>query len=115
MQWIARITDAMKLAAVLFCGGASVGCALLHQPTPRAKPVAGPAFIGEISIVNSDAHFVLIDLGSMMPALAPGTELRVLRDENEIARVKVSAERKRPFVSADIMSGEPAPGDRVFQ
>jgi hypothetical protein len=99
------------------------GCAAfkkLHLPAHRpAQPAATPApvkpqVVGTITLVNEDAHFVLIDVGaSGVPR--SGTALKAMSGGAETGVVTVGEVRRRPFVVADIVRGAPRKGDRVFQ
>ena len=78
----------------------------------RPKEAATARVIGTVSLVNEDDHFVLIDAveypgaGSPLAVLSSGGE--------ETALLKVSAERRPPFLIADIVRGAPAVKDRVL-
>ncbi len=85
-------------------------------PTDLAKPaVTAPVYVGEVTTVNRKANFVLIRLGGTATAPAAGTELTAISASAESVQLKVSAERKRPFVTADILRGTPKPGERVYR
>ena len=77
------------------------------------QPAASERFLGTISMVNEDGHFVLIDFGGFT-APTPGVELQVRRAGNDVATVKAGAEMRRPFAAADIVSGTPQSGDDVW-
>ena len=66
-------------------------------------------------MVDKEKRFVLIDLQSNLYLPEPGVMLRTLRDGTETAKLKVAPERKRPFIAADVITGEPAAGDQVVQ
>jgi hypothetical protein len=85
------------------------------SPKNRAlSPLAeGMIDSGEISFVNNEKRFVLIDLESRMGDPEVGAEFKTRREGKETGLVKISPERKAPFVSADIVGGNPAVGDRV--
>jgi hypothetical protein len=100
---------------MLTCGCASLKRSRKPKP-PRAQPVHAEKtmHLGQIILVNEDARFVLVDAGDLgLPA--ERLELRVLRQGTEIARLRVTQARKRPMFVADILRGEPAKGDDVFQ
>lgn len=98
------------LLIVLFCC-ALAGCALHRHPMPKPGPV-GPHQIGAVSVVNADDGFVLID-GWEMPK--PGITLKALsQDGQETAVLKACPQQRPPFATADITSGTPRTGDRVF-
>lgn len=70
--------------------------------------------IGVVKMVNADDHFVLIDAVSYQ-GLEPGTLLVCITSRQETANLRMSSLRNPPFLIADITSGTPAPGDRVFK
>lgn len=78
-----------------------------------------PVPSGTITFVNLGVGFVLIDVeggdlkeGTALKSFAPGVSFE---NGQESAILKVSAERRRPFVVADIVKGKPSPGDVVYQ
>lgn len=89
------------------------GCAI--HPKKKAQSVAiQPRLIGSVSFVNEALNFVLIDVGSLYSPL-PGTALKSFAGGTESAILAVSPERKRPFITADIVKGTPHSGDLVYQ
>ncbi len=115
---IARLTKALPhpplsalaaavLALLCACGG----------PTPPAEQpsVTAPVYVGEVTVVNRDSNFVLINVSGRSSPLEPGTDLTAIAEDGEATRLKVSAERKRPFVTADVVSGNPKRGQRVYR
>jgi len=58
--------------------------------------------------VNDERGFVILDC--LVPP-GEGKELTVWRDDQRVAWVRVTARRRPPFVAADILAGEPRPGD----
>lgn len=109
-----RLTLAgLALAGALFASGCSI---LPHsrKPAATASAPAGPRKVGTVAFVNNDLHFVLIDVGSLyIPA--SGQALKTFTGATESGIVSVSPERKRPFISADIVKGAPQKEDDVFQ
>jgi hypothetical protein len=104
---------AITVLALPGCG--SLATRKKNKP-PRAQPVhpERPVSLGHIILVNEDAQFVLVDASDRgLPA--ERAEVRVMRKTTEIARLRVTEARKRPLFVADILSGEPAKGDEVFQ
>ena len=69
--------------------------------------------MGTIALVNSDSGFVLIDQGQQA-APTSGALLKTYSGGSESAVLVASDVRKRPFIIADIKSGMPQKGDRVF-
>ena len=70
--------------------------------------------VGTITLVNEDAHFVLIDVG-MAAAPTLGTALKSFSGGSASGVVTVGDVSRRPFVVADIVQGAPLKGDVVFQ
>jgi hypothetical protein len=95
------------------------GCAWhKKQRVPRAQavadetPPANPHRIGTVAVVNDDLHFVLLDVGSLYSPPA-GMALKTFSGGAETGVLAVDAEKRRPFVVADIVKGEPKVGDEV--
>ena len=117
MRFFLRSVFLALAFALAFSSG---GCTVLkklhrHKKTPAATPApTGPQLVGTITLVNSETHFVLIDVGfSSVPRV--GTALKAMRGSVETGVVTVGEVRKRPFAIADIVQGDPRSGDQVFQ
>ena len=92
------------------------GCAML-RPRPKKAARAAvpqPLFVGTITLVNDDGHFVLIDSG-MSPGPMPGAVLKSRTSAGESGELKAGEVRRRPFAIADVVKGTPKVGDQVFQ
>lgn len=97
------------------------GCATLKKLLPHKKrpPRAErlhpePERVGVIVLVNEDQRFVLIDTTTgIIPS--SGTALKAFRNESEIAVLHAGEVQRRPFVIADIITGDPVRGDIVFR
>lgn len=68
--------------------------------------------LGIIESVRSGGRFVMINLGTA-PLPAPGTRLQFFHEAAPAGELLVGGHQKRPFVIADIVSGEPQVGDAV--
>jgi hypothetical protein len=95
------------------------GCALSHLFSRKGKfpKRAGPKvvqMIGTITMVNAENGFVLIDNGSR-PSPTMNSDAQGRSEDGTSAELRVTNVRKRPFVIADIVSGTPRVGDKVFQ
>ena len=92
------------------------GCSLLrpHPKKANRAQVAKPLFVGTITLVNEDGHFVLIDSG-MSPGPLPGAVLKCRTTAGESGELKAGDVRRRPFAIADVVKGTPRVGDQVFQ
>jgi len=84
-------------------------------PKKKGPPKAEPAqLIGTVKMVNLDDKFVLIDAIVYTPG-APGDPLVCIASQRESASLHISPLRKPPFLIADIVSGTPSVGDRVYK
>lgn len=82
------------------------------QPKPpQAQP---PQLIGTVKMVNKEDHFVLIDAISY-GATQAGDAMVCIVNQQESAHLRASALRNPPFLIADIASGNPSPGDKVYK
>ena len=104
------------VVVALTLGFAFAGCgSTATKKTAGKAPAPRVINIGQVAVVNEERRFVLIDLESSLYIPAPGVALQTLQGATQTARLKVSPERKRPFIAADILDGEPKVGDRVVQ
>lgn len=84
-------------------------------PKKKTPPKAEAArAIGTIKLVNEEAGFVLIEATSFQEASAGGMLVSIM-NQKESATLKVSEMRNPPFLIADIISGKPTKGDRVYK
>jgi excinuclease UvrABC ATPase subunit len=100
-------------AFILIASSLWTGCAWKkhrHRETNTAP--AGPVRVGTIAAVNEDLRFVLVDVGSLYTPAA-GTALKTFSNDTETGIIAVTSERKRPFIVADIVKGDPKVGDEV--
>lgn len=82
-------------------------------PKPKpGPPIAAPLETsGLVSFVNIPANFVILETPSSV-SLAVGQELSSIKDGRIVSRVKVTEDRRAPFVVAEILEGTPGRGDR---
>jgi hypothetical protein len=106
---IALVFGASGCAAV-----ASLFKSKKKKDTTRVERATVPERVGEIVLLNEDARFALIDLDTGNPPEA-GTALKVMRQGVEVGVLALGDVRKRPFIVADIVSGEPKKGDVVYR
>ena len=93
------------------------GCAHFShkkKASNAAETAVHPTYVGTVTLVNEDLKFVLVE-GSPFYMPDPGQALKCFSNGQETGIVAVSAERHRPFFSADIVKGEPQKGDEVYQ
>lgn len=84
-------------------------------PKKKTPPKAEAArSVGTIKLVNEEAGFVLIETTAFQDASSGGTLVSIM-NQRESATLKVSEMRNPPFLIADIVSGKPAKGDRVYK
>ena len=87
-------------------------CAGRRSVDKREAAVAPFRMVGDVSLVNEEMGFVLIDA---IQSPRPGTQLQAFSgSQQETALLKVSPERKPPFIIADILRGTPHAGDRAM-
>lgn len=85
---------------------------------PKDQTAATPAatqpnWIGTVKAVSDRDDYVLID-SQPYQGLPTGAILTSVGADSETGSVRVSDDRDPPFFIADIVTGKPAPGDRVY-
>ena len=113
-----RFTLPMPFVPSILIACLSVLTLTACAPRTRSNAPAaalGPRVVGEVTVVDEEKRFVLIDLESNLYVPAPGTALRTTNAQGETSHLKASPEQKRPFVAADIVDGDPAVGDQVVR
>jgi hypothetical protein len=78
-------------------------------PAARAAQV-----LGEIRQVNFEARFALVD-ASTAAGTTPGEALLTIAGGRQTSELKLTELSSPPFLIADIVSGKPAVGDRVYR
>ncbi|HEY8900749.1 MAG TPA: hypothetical protein VIM61_10090 [Chthoniobacterales bacterium] len=87
-----------------------------HRVFPRKQkpPIAAPPqWVGTIKLVNERDGYVLIDAINA-PTLAPGETLNAVGNDHESGVLRTTADKNPPFFIADLVSGKPRVGDRVY-
>jgi hypothetical protein len=84
----------------------------LPKPGDSKQAPAWQTRLGRVALVNRSLEFVLIDAGTS-PVPEPGTRLRAYAGEEPSAELSVSVHQQRPFLIADILSGNPRVNDMV--
>ena len=77
---------------------------------PRIRPL--DASVGRVLTVNERLRFVVLDY-ALYPLPGQGQVLAVERDGTEIGELKINGPVRDTTVAADILRGEPKPGDRT--
>lgn len=77
---------------------------------PTAMPVD---WAGTIRMVNTPENFVLIESESAT-AVIPGEKYLSVQDGRETGILLMTALKAHPFLIADIVSGHPSTGDKIY-
>ena len=80
-----------------------------HSP-PTATP---PQWIGVIRMVNSAENFVLVESSAISLAI-PGETYLAVGKGVETASLKMTSLKNPPFLIADILSGSPSTGNKIY-
>lgn len=89
-------------------------CATGRNRVPEAPikaPTPPPVAVGKVTMVNQELGFVLIQ-SPVSPETGAALQSRD-KDGGETASLRVSGEKKPPFIIADILKGKPHAGDTV--
>lgn len=81
----------------------------------KGKPPAAttPQWAGSIRMVNTAEQFVLIESGAIAAAV-PGETYLAVGSGSETATLRMTNLKNPPFLIADIVSGNPSPGDKIY-
>jgi hypothetical protein len=83
-------------------------------PAKKSPPLAlSPHWLGTVKLVDQHEGYVLID-SPTYSSLATGQTLNSVGNDSQTATLRVTADREPPFVIADIVSGNPRVGDRIY-
>jgi len=95
----------------------SLAACASHRPrvpeAPIKAPTPPPHVIGRVSFVNEVQGFALIE-SSETPETGTQLQARSIAGQ-QTALLKVTPEKKHPFIIADILKGKPQTGDMVAQ
>lgn len=113
-----------RLCVFLFCLSLLPGCAIFKKRSVSKKRVEAekavaeaarrPLLVGRIALVNASDGFVLIDAATASLARS-GASWRAYSGDAISAELRSTDVKRRPWVIADIVSGEPQTGDTVMQ
>jgi len=85
----------------------------LPKKKPR-PPAATPVnWAGTIQLVNTAENFVLIESESATPVI-PGEKYLSVQDGRESGTLRMTSLKAHPFLIADIESGNPSTGDKIY-
>lgn len=90
--------------------------AKIPNPFPKkARPPAAvpPQWVGVVRMVNAPERFVLIESNASSSAI-PGETYLAIASGVETASLRMSALKNPPFLIADILSGTPNTGDKLY-
>ena len=93
------------------CLAAVTGLFPKKQKPPVALP---PQWTGVIRMVNAPERFVLVEASSMDSVL-PGENYLSISKGSETATLRMTSLKNPPFLIADIVSGSPAPGEKIYR
>jgi hypothetical protein len=96
----------LLLSCALLLAG---GCAT--KPPGLPPPATPPRVQGTLIRVNRAAGLVVAEC-AILPS--PGEEARVLRDDRAVGRIRFTPPARFPYMTADVLDGEPMVGD-VFE
>jgi len=83
-------------------------------PKKKNPPAANPPrWAGTIRMVNAAEKFVLIE-SNTLSAIVPGETYTVIGGGAETASLRMTDLRESPFLIADIVSGSPTEGDKIY-
>lgn len=92
LDWIARLLPKKKI-----------------RP-PSAAPVD---WAGTIRLVNEEERFALVESETASPVIQ-GEKYLSIRNGQETGTLRITALKASPFLIADIVSGNPCEGDRIY-
>lgn len=72
-----------------------------------------PQWTGVIRMVNSAENFVLVESPTIASAI-PGETYLAVGKGVETATLRMTSLKNPPFLIADIVSGSPSPGDKIY-
>ncbi len=83
------------------------------HPKKNTAAAAAVPWAGQIRMVNVAENFVLVESDSAAIA-ETGEKYSAMRDGVETAVLRMTPMRNPPFLIADIASGNPSPGDKIY-
>ncbi|MFZ4598012.1 MAG: hypothetical protein ACOYNN_05145 [Terrimicrobiaceae bacterium] len=83
-------------------------------PKKSKPPVAlPPQWAGTIRMVNAGENFILIETNALAE-IVPGEVYTAVANGAETATVRMTALRNPPFLIADILTGSPSEGEKIY-
>ena len=111
---------ALTLCFAAGCSGSMLGrkreSAVEAGPTTATASAPTVQFLGTVHVIGTQGRFVLVQspVATLVAGLTDGEALVCRAAGNPTAALRVSRERRPPFVVADVVSGTPNVGDEVF-
>ncbi len=100
-----------QTAAGLLAALALAACRSAPPPAVQTSPPPLNRYdIGSILHVNEKSGYVIVRC-AILPS--EHEELNVVREEREVARIRLAGPRRPPYLAADVLAGTPRKGDRV--
>jgi len=109
-----RYYRSLSFSILLIVGFSGCGSFPKNEGDPAIKKEKEPIRLGVVAAVHEEFRFVIVD-ASTASLIAASSKASVQRDNAEVAVIEFDKERRRPFISAKIVSGEPKVGDDVVQ
>lgn len=96
-------------------GASLLGALAKILPAKKPKPpTAMPVdWVGTIRMVNTPENFVLIESESAT-AVIPGEKYLSVQDGRETGALLMTTFKAHPFLIADVVSGHPSTGDKIY-
>lgn len=113
-----RVRQAILGAVVAFCGALLMGaCRTWTTPSFRTAGIQAGSVtnqvlitIGKVCRARHELGYVVVECVSLPLA---DEEATVYREDQAVARVRLTGPSRMPFVAADIIEGLPEVGDKV--
>lgn len=86
---------------------------ILPKKKSQPPPAILPQWVGIIRMVNTAERFVLLESNSIS-TIMPGETYVAVSKKNETASLRMTSLKNPPFVIADIMSGTPSVGEKIY-
>ncbi len=120
---VAVVKPTLKVGTSNVRTGTANAATATNTPIVVSPAARGEVRVGEVRAIGAEGKFVLVEVtqraGTSM--LTPGLMLRTRTPEagttaggRQTGSVRISPERRDPFVAADVINGEPHAGDLVF-
>jgi len=103
----------MKNRAAIFIGLFFLLGACANKPGAKPPAAMRVDWAGTIRLVNTAENFVLVESESPTAVIA-GEKYLSVHDGRETGALRITDLRAHPFLIADIVSGNPSTGDKIY-